>query len=138
MSETITQAVKDKYGSVATIGLSSDHEGVKAVAEAFGYTAEELGSIPAEANMGCPVATRRLSPHSRRGEVVVDLGCGGGWTCSRGQGRADRQGDRHRHDPEMMSVPERREGCGREALLTSSSIWPGSTGCRWRTPRRIA
>jgi hypothetical protein len=52
MSETIINPVKDKYGSVATSGLSTDHEGVKAVAEAFGYTPEELASIPAEANMG--------------------------------------------------------------------------------------
>jgi arsenite methyltransferase len=48
------------------------------VAEAFGYTAEELTSIPAEANMGLscgnPTATARLKP----GEVVVDLGSGGG------------------------------------------------------------
>jgi arsenite methyltransferase len=51
---------------------------VKAVAEAFGYSAEELGSIPAEANMGLscgnPTAFASLKP----GEVVVDLGCGGG------------------------------------------------------------
>jgi len=29
MAETITQAVKEKYGSVATSGLSSDHEGTR-------------------------------------------------------------------------------------------------------------
>ena len=52
MSETITDAVKSKYGSVAASGLSTDHDGVKAVAEAFGYSPEELASIPAEANMG--------------------------------------------------------------------------------------
>jgi|GEM_PF-3338003 len=46
MSERITQAVKSKYGSVATSGLSSNLDGVKAVAEAFGYTPEELASIP--------------------------------------------------------------------------------------------
>jgi arsenite methyltransferase len=74
----ITQAVKAKYGSIATSGLSSDHDGVRAVAEAFGYTGDELASIPAEANMGLscgnPTATANLKP----GEVVVDLGCGGG------------------------------------------------------------
>jgi ubiquinone/menaquinone biosynthesis C-methylase UbiE len=52
--------------------------GVRAVAEAFGYSPEELASIPAEANMGLscgnPVATAKLRP----GETVVDLGCGGG------------------------------------------------------------
>ena len=78
MSETITEAVRNKYGSVASSGLSSDHGGVKAVAEAFGYSPEELASIPAEANMalscGNPTATANL----REGEVVVDLGSGGG------------------------------------------------------------
>ncbi len=78
MSETITEAVKSKYGSVAMSGLSGDQGGVKAVAEAFGYTPEELASIPAEANMalscGNPTATANL----REGETVVDLGSGGG------------------------------------------------------------
>lgn len=75
---SIQQAVQEKYGAVATFGLSSHHGGVRAVAEAFGYTAEELAAIPAEANMGLscgnPTATAKLRP----GEVVVDLGCGGG------------------------------------------------------------
>ena len=78
MSETITDVVKSKYGSVAASGLSTDHDGVRAVAEAFGYSPEELASIPAEANMalscGNPTATAGLRP----GETVVDLGSGGG------------------------------------------------------------
>ena len=52
MSENITAAVKSRYGSIAVSNLSTEQSGVKAVAEAFGYTAEELASIPAEANMG--------------------------------------------------------------------------------------
>jgi len=78
MSETITQAVKDKYGSVAISGLSSDHEGIKAVAQAFGYTPEELASIPAEANMGLSCGNPTAFANLREGEVVVDLGSGGG------------------------------------------------------------
>ncbi|HEX8560481.1 MAG TPA: arsenite methyltransferase [Pyrinomonadaceae bacterium] len=78
MSSRIERVVRERYGSVARSGLSSEQEGVRAVAEAFGYTAEELSSIPAEANMGLscgnPVATASL----REGEVVVDLGSGGG------------------------------------------------------------
>jgi protein-tyrosine-phosphatase/SAM-dependent methyltransferase len=78
MTNDIQEAVKSKYGSVAASGLSSEHAGARAVAEAFGYTPEELASIPAEANMGLscgnPTATANLKP----GEVVVDLGCGGG------------------------------------------------------------
>jgi arsenite methyltransferase len=78
MSETLIKAVQDKYGAVATSGLSSDHEGVKAVAHAFGYTPEELASIPAEANMGLSCGNPTATANLREGEVVVDLGSGGG------------------------------------------------------------
>ncbi len=78
MSDDITEAVQSKYASVAKSGLSTGHSGVRAVAEAFGYTPEQLASIPAEANMGLscgnPTAFASLKP----GETVVDLGCGGG------------------------------------------------------------
>ncbi|MGE5610841.1 MAG: arsenite methyltransferase [Bacillota bacterium] len=78
MPKSIQDAVRSKYGAVAASNLSSDHDGVRAVAEAFGYTPEELASIPAEANMGLscgnPTAFASLKP----GEVVVDLGSGGG------------------------------------------------------------
>jgi arsenite methyltransferase len=78
MSEVIEQAVRAKYGSVATSGLSGDHAGVRAVAEAFGYTAEELASIPSGANMGLSCGNPTATANLRPGEVVVDLGCGGG------------------------------------------------------------
>ena len=78
MDRRIVDLVRDRYGSVAKSALSSEHEGVRAVAEAFGYSRRELASIPAEANMGLscgnPTAFASLKP----GEVVVDLGCGGG------------------------------------------------------------
>ena len=51
---------------------------MKAVAEAFGYTPEELTSIPAEANMGLSCGNPTATAHIRPGEVVVDLGSGGG------------------------------------------------------------
>ena len=70
--------VREKYAAVARSELSGKLGGVRSVAEAFGYGADELASIPAEANMGLscghPTAVAGLKP----GEVVVDLGCGGG------------------------------------------------------------
>jgi SAM-dependent methyltransferase len=78
MSNNIEQAVRSRYGSVAVSDLSSEHEGVRAVAEAFGYTAEELRSIPAKANMGLSCGNPTATAHLREGEVVVDLGSGGG------------------------------------------------------------
>ncbi|SDF13964.1 arsenite methyltransferase [Terriglobus roseus] len=77
MSE-ILDSVKAKYGAVAVSTLSSNHAGVKAVAEAFGYSAEELTSIPAEANMGLSCGNPTATANLRTGEVVVDLGSGGG------------------------------------------------------------
>ncbi|HEY2586188.1 MAG TPA: arsenite methyltransferase [Tepidisphaeraceae bacterium] len=78
MSHDIHGIVQEKYGQVAASTLSSKDAGVRAVAEAFGYSAEELASIPAKANLGLscgnPTATASLRP----GEVVVDLGSGGG------------------------------------------------------------
>jgi arsenite methyltransferase len=78
MSESITKAVQSQYASLAGSGLSSNNEGVKAVAEAFGYTADELLAIPAEANMGVSCGNPTALANIRPGEVVVDLGCGGG------------------------------------------------------------
>lgn len=78
MPEQLLESVKLKYGAVAESSLSSEHAGVKAVAEAFGYTPEELTSIPAAANMGLSCGNPTATAHIRRGEVVVDLGSGGG------------------------------------------------------------
>ncbi len=78
MSEKIEQAVRSRYGSVAVSNLSSENDGVRAVAEAFGYTQEELSSIPAEANMGLSCGNPTATAHLREGETVVDLGSGGG------------------------------------------------------------
>jgi ubiquinone/menaquinone biosynthesis C-methylase UbiE len=78
MAEQLLDAVKAKYGAVAESTLSSDDAGVKAVAEAFGYSAEELTSIPAEANMGLSCGNPTATANLREGEVVVDLGSGGG------------------------------------------------------------
>lgn len=74
----LLQTVHDQYAEVARSTLSNDADAVRAVAAAFGYSEEDLDSLPSEANMGLscgnPVAIASLQP----GEIVVDLGCGGG------------------------------------------------------------
>src|SRR3954468_20041467 len=78
MTTEIKTAVQDRYGAVARSALSTDSPGVARVAEAFGYSADELASIPAEANMGLSCGNPTATANLRPGEVVVDLGSGGG------------------------------------------------------------
>lgn len=77
-SPNIAETVREKYGAVAAGTLTNDSAGVQAVAEAFGYTAEELASLPAAANMGLSCGNPTATANLRPGETVVDLGCGGG------------------------------------------------------------
>jgi hypothetical protein len=74
---SILDQVKSKYTAVAASKVSGANAGVRSVAEAFGYTPEQLARIPQDSHMGLscgnPIATANLKP----GEVLVDLGSGG-------------------------------------------------------------
>jgi arsenite methyltransferase len=112
MSESIVEAVRSRYGSVAKSGLSSDQDAVRAVAEAFGYSPEELASIPAEANMGLSCGNPTAIAHLREGETVVDLGSGGGLDVFLA---AEKVGPRGRAigidmTPEMIDLARRNAG----------------------------
>ena len=78
MSTDVKDAVKDKYASVAARRSRNASGSESDLAQAFGYSDGELHSIPEEANLGVscgnPTAMADLLP----GEVVVDLGSGGG------------------------------------------------------------
>jgi SAM-dependent methyltransferase len=78
MTDSIADAVRKGYGNVAQQGLGSHNDGVRSIANAFGYSDEELGSIPAESNMGLSCGNPVAMASIREGEVVVDLGSGGG------------------------------------------------------------
>ena len=77
MSDPILDQVRAKYAAAAG-GPSDADAGVRAVAEAFGYTPEELAAIPDGANLGLSCGNPTAFARLRHGETVVDLGCGGG------------------------------------------------------------
>src|SRR5205807_1590224 len=112
MPEPIVKEVQAKYASVARSGLSSEHAGVRAVAEAFGYSPEELASIPAEANMGLSCGNPTAIAHLRAGETVVDLGSGGGLDVFLAAEKVGPQGRAIGIDmtPEMIELARRNAG----------------------------
>lgn len=79
-NEKIRQSVREGYSGIAQKGKGSccGNPGPKEFAQAIGYCKEELEILPAGANMGLscgnPTALAQLKP----GQVVLDLGSGGG------------------------------------------------------------
>ena len=107
----IIEAVQSQYGATATSGLSNDDAGVRAVAEAFGYSGEELASIPASANMGLSCGNPTATANLRPGEVVVDLGSGGGLDVFLAAEKVGPSGKAIGIDmtPQMISLARRNE-----------------------------
>jgi SAM-dependent methyltransferase len=81
--EKIRQTVRDGYAEIAQKGrgCGCGNSKPKKFAEAIGYCVDELDALPEGANMGLscgnPTAIAGLQP----GEVVLDLGSGGGFDC---------------------------------------------------------
>jgi predicted methyltransferase len=79
------QWVKERYGAIAAgsqrgcCGEPGCCDASATVAEAIGYSAEDLAAVPAGANLGLgcgnPIALASIRP----GETVLDLGSGAGF-----------------------------------------------------------
>jgi SAM-dependent methyltransferase len=132
------QAVKSSYGAIAGSGLSSKDAGVRAVAEAFGYSPEELAAIPAEANMGLSCGNPTALARLRAGETVVDLGCGGGLDVFLAARRVGPTGKAIGIDmtPEMLAVARRNAAKAgltnvefHEATIDRLPLSEGSVDC---------
>jgi arsenite methyltransferase len=114
--EDIEQAVRSRYGAVASSNLSSENDGVRAVAEAFGYSPEELSSIPAAANMGLSCGNPTAVANLREGETVLDLGSGGGLDVFLAAAKVEPTGRAIGIDmtPEMIELARRNASRGND------------------------
>jgi len=87
-SENVRQAVREGYGKIAQkdgsccSGVSccgSNPEDSAQLAKYVGYSVEELATLPEGANMGLSCGNPNGLAALRPGEVVLDLGSGGGF-----------------------------------------------------------
>src|SRR5260221_1817489 len=88
-SETVRQVVREGYGKIAQTGGSccgpnasccgSTETVSEDLARHIGYSAEELAALPDGANMGLSCGNPNALALLKPGEVVLDLGSGGGF-----------------------------------------------------------
>ena len=80
--EGYTQVARDTSAGCCSAGVSccgSSPEDSTKLASALGYSAEELQALPDGANMGLSCGNPAALAALREGEVVLDLGSGGGF-----------------------------------------------------------
>lgn len=90
-NEDIRQAVRERYGRIGDTrptgcGCAPGCCGAPAVdvagiSGAIGYGPEEIGAVPEGANLGLGCGNPQAIAALKPGEVVLDLGSGGGFDC---------------------------------------------------------
>lgn len=85
-NETIRQAVRESYSKIAETSTSSCCGPTTSAccspeSTRLGYSAKDLESVPAGADMGLGCGNPRAIAGLKPGEVVLDLGSGGGFDC---------------------------------------------------------
>ncbi|KAL4926368.1 arsenic resistance protein ArsH [Aspergillus undulatus] len=79
MSDTTYKLVQSHYGDIATkSNTTSQHDKEEIIGRAFGYTAEDLASLPEKTNLGLSCGNPVGFANVKEGETVVDLGSGAG------------------------------------------------------------
>lgn len=83
-NDEIRSAVREQYGKVArgeTSGCGVGCCGTADASQALGYSAEEIAAVGEGANLGLGCGNPQAIARLRAGEVVLDLGAGGGFDC---------------------------------------------------------
>ncbi len=90
-NDQIRSAVREQYGKVAESDISCcdisasccNAPGVdaKSASRELGYSKTEVNEVPEGANMGLGCGNPQAIASLKRGEIVLDLGSGGGFDC---------------------------------------------------------
>lgn len=91
-SDRIREKVRARYAGIATSGRSGcgcstpsccspKAPSAKAESAKLGYSKNELDAVPEGANMGLGCGNPQAIAGLKKGEVVLDLGAGGGFDC---------------------------------------------------------
>ncbi|CAI7626176.1 unnamed protein product [Penicillium bialowiezense] len=79
MSENTYNLVQSRYGDIAKqSGITQQHEKEEQIARAFGYSAEDLSSLPEKTNLGLSCGNPVGFANMKEGEAILDLGSGSG------------------------------------------------------------
>ncbi|KAL1962414.1 hypothetical protein VTN77DRAFT_9685 [Rasamsonia byssochlamydoides] len=80
MAEDTYHLVQTRYGNIAKRATDTKSKGdeEEKIAMAFGYSLEDLQSLPDKMNLGLSCGNPVASANLKQGETVVDLGSGGG------------------------------------------------------------
>lgn len=90
-NDEMRQAVRQQYGRVAASGAAgcattssccgTSTASAEGLSQALGYSADEIAAVPEGANMGLGCGNPQAIAGLKPGEVVLDLGSGGGFDC---------------------------------------------------------
>ena len=119
----IRKAVRDRYGALAESGNGAAAEccgtpsccsgNEPGLSRKMGYSDQELAGVPEEANMGLGCGNPQAIAALREGEVVLDLGSGGGLDCFLSAGRVGPTGRVIGVDMTPQMIERARENAAR-------------------------
>ncbi|KAB8224935.1 S-adenosyl-L-methionine-dependent methyltransferase [Aspergillus novoparasiticus] len=79
MCDNTYNLVQSRYGDIAKQSTNhQQHDKEEEIARAFGYSAEDLGSLPGKTNLGLSCGNPVGFANVQEGEIVLDLGSGSG------------------------------------------------------------
>ena len=79
--DQLRSEVRDAYGAIARGASTSCCGGGACGSERLGYAPDDLAAVPAGADLGLGCGNPHAIASLRAGEVVLDLGAGGGLDC---------------------------------------------------------